>query len=133
MRRDVFDEIGGFDAIGLAIAFNDVDLCLRVRATGRRVLFSPRICAIHHESKSRGKNKFRSKVAWDLEELGLLHQRWGASLFEDPGYNPNWTTTGEPFLGYRFAGFRETVRHIDRSARVQPWRITIGEDEPVWW
>ncbi len=133
MRRTVFDVVGRFDAKAFSIAFNDVDLCLRVRAAGFRILQTPLIALIHYESKTRGMNATRSRIAWDLEELTLLHRRWGAELFADPAYNPHWTRTGLPFDGYRFPGLREIVHHIDRSARPQPWRVSAGGGDDVFW
>lgn len=134
ITRQVFDQIGGFDATELSIAFNDVDLCLKVRRAGLLVVQTPHIQLIHHESKSRGINTTRSQVAWDLDELGTLYRRWGDGLFDDPGYNPHWTRVGQPFDGYRFPTLSETIRHIDRSARPKPWKLTQqGEaaDPPV--
>lgn len=128
VRRTVFEDIGGFDAAQLSIAFNDVDLCLRVREAGYRVIQTPTIRLIHHESKTRGLNVTRGQVAWDLEELAVVHRRWGAALFEDPGYNPHWTRVGQPFDGYRFPTLAETLYHIDRSARANPWRVTAHAD-----
>ncbi|RMB25754.1 GT2 family glycosyltransferase [Sphingomonas sp. PP-F2F-G114-C0414] len=124
VRRHVFEDIGGFDAVELSIAFNDVDLCLRIREAGYRVIQTPTIRLIHHESKTRGLNVTRSQVAWDLEELAVVHRRWGAALFEDPGYNPHWTRIGQPFDGYRFPSLSETLSHIERSARADPWQVT---------
>uniref|UniRef100_UPI0015753C86 glycosyltransferase n=1 Tax=Sphingomonas bacterium TaxID=1895847 RepID=UPI0015753C86 len=121
MRRDVFEAAGGFEALNFAIAFNDVDLCLRVRAAGRRIAMTPRIVAIHHESKTRGLNHTPERVAWDMEELRLLHDRWGEALFHDPAYNPHWARIGQPFDGYRTPPLIEVVDHLDRSARARPW------------
>ncbi|MBW6526765.1 glycosyltransferase [Sphingomonas sp. RHCKR7] len=132
-RRDLFDSVGGFDATRYAIAFNDVDLCLRIRAAGRRVVVASDIRLLHHESKTRGINVTRSQVAWDLDELGDLHARWGAALFHDPGYNPHWTRDGHPFDGYRYPSRTEILRHIDRAARALPWAPVAREDEPYWW
>lgn len=133
MRRDVFAGVGGFDAVRFAIAFNDIDLCLRLRAAGFRVVMASDILLIHHESKTRGMNITRSQVAWDLDELGRLHDRWGAALFADPAYNPHWTRTGHPFDGYRIPSMREIVRHIDDSARANPWAPVATRDETLWW
>jgi hypothetical protein len=129
----VFEAAGGFDAAAFAIAFNDVDLCLRVRAAGLRVVMRPEIRLIHHESKTRGLNITRSRVAWDLEEFSLLWRRWGRALFEDPGYNPHWSREGQPFDGLRFPGLREIVRHIDRSSGAAPWAVTEDGEAPAWW
>ena len=133
MRRDVFAAVGGFDAVRFAIAFNDIDLCLRVRAAGFRIVMASDILLIHHESKTRGMNVTRSQVAWDLDELGRLHDRWGSAVFADPAYNPHWTRIGHPFDGYRVPSMREIVRHIDESARPAPWAPVTMRDERAWW
>ena len=58
MQRGVFDAIGGFDP-ELAVAFNDVDLCLRARDAGLRVVLEERVELTHHESMSRAASKMR--------------------------------------------------------------------------
>lgn len=121
VTRAAFDAVGGFDAEQLAIAFNDVDLCLKLRAAGHRIVQTGDIRLVHHESRSRGLNVTQGQVAWDLDELAVLHRRWGPALFDDPFYNPHWTRTGQPFDGYRFPGRREVLRHIDRSHVQAPW------------
>ncbi|MBW6657099.1 glycosyltransferase, partial [Salmonella enterica subsp. enterica serovar Weltevreden] len=50
MRAQVFSEVGGFDAAHLAVAFNDVDLCLKIRAAGYRIVWTPHARLVHHES-----------------------------------------------------------------------------------
>jgi len=131
MRRDVFAAVEGFDALRFAIAFNDIDLCLRVRAAGFRVVMASGILAIHHESKTRGMNVTRSQIAWDLDELARLYDRWGDAVFYDPAYNPHWTRTGQPFDGYRLPSMREVLRHIDLSARVAPWGPDLPPDDTI--
>jgi GT2 family glycosyltransferase/tetratricopeptide (TPR) repeat protein len=121
MRRDVFVAVEGFDALRFAIAFNDIDICLRVRAAGFRVVMASGILMIHHESKTRGMNVTRSQIAWDLDELGRLFDRWGDAIFYDPAYNPHWTRTGQPFDGYRSPSMREVLHHIDLSACATRW------------
>lgn len=53
VRADVFDAVGGFDE-ELAVGFNDVDFCLRVRAKGWKVLRDAHAVLFHYESQSRG-------------------------------------------------------------------------------
>ena len=55
LRRAVFDEVGGLVAVNLKIAYNDVDLCLKIRAAGYRIVWTPYAELYHHESASRGK------------------------------------------------------------------------------
>jgi len=89
MRRSVFETVGGFDE-KLAVAFNDVDLCLRVREAGLRIVWTPYAELYHHESATRG---------YDLDptELDYMRTRWGAALLRDPYYNPNLTLDAEDF------------------------------------
>src|SRR5262249_8228813 len=53
MRRSVFEEVGGLDAENLAVAFNDVDICLRVRERGYSVVYTPHAVLVHHESVTK--------------------------------------------------------------------------------
>lgn len=89
MRRAVFEAVGGFDADGLAVAFNDVDLCLRVRAAGYRIVWTPHARLVHHESKSRGAEDTPEKRARFEAESRIMRERWGPVLRADPYYNPN--------------------------------------------
>ncbi|MFD0937500.1 glycosyltransferase family 2 protein, partial [Methylobacterium trifolii] len=89
MRASVFSEVGGFDAERLKVAFNDVDLCLRVRAAGYRIVWTPFSRLIHHESKSRGPEDTPDKRLRFQGETAVMQERWGAELRADPYYNIN--------------------------------------------
>ncbi|WP_342149412.1 glycosyltransferase family 2 protein [Methylorubrum sp. SB2] len=89
VRADIFSEVGGFDAEALAVAFNDVDLCLRLRRAGYRNVWTPYARLIHHESKSRGPEDTPEKRARFEAESRVMRERWGAELRSDPYYNPN--------------------------------------------
>ena len=115
-----FQSLGGFDE-RLALAYNDIDWCLRVRATGRRVLYAPAITAIHHESVTRGINDSRDRIAYDEAELTYLARKWGEALRSEPSYNPQWALGGRPFDGFREPSRSEILRWIDRAG--QPWSI----------
>ena len=97
VRREVFEEVSGFDAEHLAIAFNDVDLCLRIREAGYRNVFTPFAELYHHESASRGSDDSPEKQARFSREVGVMKRRWGAKLRRDPAYNPNLTQDREDF------------------------------------
>ena len=97
VRRGVFDEVGGFDADNLPIAFNDVDLCLRIREKGYRNLWTPYAQLYHHESASRGAEDTPDKQARFEKEINYMRQRWGQLLRRDPAYNPNLTDRTEDF------------------------------------
>lgn len=123
IQRNVFEDIGRFDET-LTIAYNDIDLCLKVRAAGKSVLYAPAIELIHHESKTRGLNDNVEKITWDDAELADLYQRWGQAMMTDPGRNPHWTGVPDnPFEGLRDLSPTQVLAHLDASAAPQPWRV----------
>jgi GT2 family glycosyltransferase len=83
IRRSVFEEVGGLDE-ALTVAFNDVDLCLKVREKGYRVVYTPHAELYHYESSSRGYQR-------RPEENLLVRKRWAEELDHDPYYNPNFS------------------------------------------
>lgn len=87
--RADYQRLGGLDEEAFPVAFNDVDLCLRLRASGKRVVWTPAARLIHVESAIRGSDKLRDKRARFEREIANLHSRWGELLFRDPAYNPN--------------------------------------------
>ncbi|MGY2051736.1 glycosyltransferase family 2 protein [Methylobacterium sp. JK268] len=97
MRAAVFAEAGGFDAERLAVAFNDVDLCLRVRRAGYVIVWTPHARLVHHESKSRGQEDTPEKRARFEAEVGTMLDRWGPQLRNDPYYNPNFARAKAQF------------------------------------
>ena len=62
VKRSIYEAVGGFEE-KLAVAFNDVDFCLKVRKEGYLVVYQPRVEAYHYESKSRGSEDSPGKVA----------------------------------------------------------------------
>jgi GT2 family glycosyltransferase len=91
MRKALFEEVGGFDAEHLAVAFNDVDLCLKLRAKGLRVVWTPHAELYHLESVSRGGDLDADKRDRFRAESLRMRQAWGPLLDNDPFYNPNLT------------------------------------------
>lgn len=90
-KADVFREVGGFTE-ELAVAFNDIDYCMKVRATGRLVVYAPYAKMYHYESKSRGLEDTPEKVARFNREIAIFARRWPDILKNgDPYYNPNLT------------------------------------------
>ncbi|MCJ2138122.1 glycosyltransferase family 2 protein [Methylobacterium sp. J-026] len=89
MRADIFAQVGGFDAAALKVAFNDVDLCLKVRRAGYRIVWTPFAKLIHHESKSRGAEDTPEKQKRFEGEVLTMLDRWGPELRADPYYNIN--------------------------------------------
>ncbi len=97
IRRELFESMGGFDEKGLAVAFNDIDFCLRVRQAGYRNLWTPFAELYHHESASRGVEDSAVKLDRFAAEIRLMRERWGKILDHDPAYNPNLTDEFEDF------------------------------------
>lgn len=96
IRREIWEQVEGLDE-SFAIAFNDVDFCLRVRDAGHRNVWTPYAEMIHHESLSRGQEDSPEKVARFKGEIQRMEQRWGAALHKDPAYSPNLTDDHEDF------------------------------------
>lgn len=85
IRKDLYNEIGGLDEQNLRVAFNDVDLCLRLRQKGFLIVYTPFAELLHHESASRGFDVSVDEIAYMQKKYGDLIQGG------DPYYNPNLT------------------------------------------
>ena len=97
VRKSIFDAVGGLDET-LAVAFNDVDFCLRVHAAGYRNHWTPYAELIHHESLTRGHEDTPEKQARFRKEIDKMQARWPAlEKHDDPCYSPNLTATSEDF------------------------------------
>ncbi len=88
VRRDAFEAAGGFDET-LAVAFNDVDFCLKLGETGRRIVWTPCAELYHRESTSVGPRQWVERREQFNREVALMRDRWGDRLAADPHYNPN--------------------------------------------
>lgn len=97
IRKSVFDEIDGLDE-GFAVAFNDVDLCMKIRDAGYLIVFTPYAEFYHYESKSRGLEDSPEKIARFNSEIERFMSKWSKELEQgDPYYNPNLTLVYEDF------------------------------------
>jgi len=111
VRKALFDQVGGFDAVALPVAFNDVDFCLKLHAAGLRNLWTPFAEFHHHESASRGNETTPEKRARFAAEVETMLHRWGLLLRADPAFNPNLALHGEDLP-------------LARPPRVrQPWQV----------
>jgi len=97
IRKTVYEQVGGLEEEGLRIAFNDVDLCLKVREAGYRNLWTPYAELYHHESKSRGTEDTPEKIERFNAEIVFVKAKWGVHLECDPCYSPNLTLAREDF------------------------------------
>jgi GT2 family glycosyltransferase len=89
LRKSVYEQVGGLDEANLAVAFNDVDLCLRIIEAGYRIVYTPYAELIHYESLSRGFEDTQEKRARFLAENEFMHAKWRDKIEKDPAYNPN--------------------------------------------
>ena len=87
-RRVLLRGLGGFDGTRYPVLFNDVDYCLRLRASGRRVVFTPHAHLTHHAGASRGRDKPFDGRHRHQRDLDNLRMAWGEALAEDPFYSP---------------------------------------------
>ena len=98
VKASVYDEVGGLDE-QFAVAFNDVDFCLRVRDAGYRIAWTPYAELTHYESKSRGGDEKdpakAARFAAEQQRLYTIHGK--ENIFDDPYYNPNLTRDREDF------------------------------------
>jgi GT2 family glycosyltransferase len=93
-----FLAVGGLDEEQLAIAYNDVDLCLKLERAGWHNVYVPHAVLIHHESKSRAKDHAPSRIDAYRRELLTFQERWGAKDYQDPLLNPNLDRSSETFV-----------------------------------
>ena len=103
VRKSAFDEVGGFDEAELTIAFNDVDLCIKLSQAGHQIVFLADVTAEHRESMSRGDDLNESKVARFMLENEAMRQRHAAVLPYDPFYNPHFSREGGVYRELRRA------------------------------
>ncbi len=95
MRAQMYRELGGMEET-LAVNFNDVDLCLRIRERGYLIVFTPFAELVHYESLSRGTDESPEKRKRYLQEEAFMRGRWAKQLEE-----------GDPYLGPNFDPLRE--------------------------
>lgn len=106
-RKSLFERVGGFDET-LSVAFNDVDLCLKLKQAGFHNVWLPQVQLYHYESKTRGLDDTPEKVTRLQREIQIMQQRWGELLRRDPCYNPNLNSNQGDFA---LGDPRHVVRH----------------------
>ena len=125
VRRDHFLRLGGFDEVNLPVAYSDIDLCLRLREDGKRIVWTPGITLRHYESKSRGLDHLvPQKSTRGSAELVAMRQRWGASFDRDPAVNPVWVPATTPFRLIAAPSAERVLEHLRLTSRPDPWAVT---------
>ena len=90
-RRQVFLELGGFDEENLAVAFQDVDYCLRLCKAGYSVVYTPHALLVHHESVTKTEKRPNPR------EVRYMQKTWADVIAHDPYYSPNLTRKYEDY------------------------------------
>jgi GT2 family glycosyltransferase len=97
MRRNVFKEVGGLDEDNLPVAFNDIDLCIKIHKHGYRILWTPYAELYHYESATRGSDHTPEQLPRFMNEVNYMKQRWKDILNNDPYYSPNLSLENDNF------------------------------------
>lgn len=93
-----FLSVGGLDETEFAVAYNDVDLCLKLQREGLRNVYTPHAVLLHYESMSRGTDMSKENLPRYRRELNALRERWGTEDYSDPLHNPNLDRNCETFV-----------------------------------
>jgi len=97
VEKRKYQAVGGLDEVAFRIAYNDVDLCMKLRREGWRNIYAPRAILYHHESKSRGADLSPAHIERYLGELAALQQRWATDRVTDPTHHPNLDRARETY------------------------------------
>lgn len=98
VAREKFLAVGGFDEAEFPVAFNDVDLCLKLNARGWQSFYEPGATLIHHESKSRGGDRDRIGKMRLAAELQALKSKWQTDRLRDPYHHAHLSPFSEQFV-----------------------------------
>lgn len=88
VRRRILERVGGLDE-AYPSAFNDVDLCLRIREAGHSVVFAPEAVLHHHELRTYGSHYASERAEFEETEAARMRARWAGAIAEDPFHSPN--------------------------------------------
>lgn len=97
VKKSIFEAVGGFNETDLAVAFNDIDLCLKISEKGYRNVWTPYAELYHYESLSRGSDKTEEQKNRFQSEVSYMMHRWGNKLKKDPHYNQNFCLNSHGF------------------------------------
>ncbi len=93
--RSVWEQIGGLDEAQFKVAYNDIDYCLKVEASGLQIIWTPEAELYHHESVSRGDDLSEQHIARYFRELAVFQKRWKSKGFVDKYYNKHLRISDE--------------------------------------
>lgn len=118
-RRDYFFAVGGMDEVRFPIHFSDVDYCLKLRAGGKRIVFTPHARLLHLESAGRRRNGKAGHKEQFERELQDLRAKWGAVLAADPYYSPILSREPIPFSALAWPPGRIEPRANKRPVAIE--------------
>ena len=98
IKRNVFNEVNGMNEKHLTVAFNDVDLCLKIREKGHLIVWTPYAELYHLESISRGNDNDADKIERFHKEIDYMKKTWKTDKKVDPYYNPNFSIEVEDYI-----------------------------------
>ncbi len=110
MRKDIFEDIGGMNENELSVAYNDIDMCLRLTEAGYRIVWTPYAELYHHESASRGDDREARHRKRAVREYKYMTKNWGSVLGRDPAYNINLPQDREDFFPKGFLSSDKETR-----------------------
>jgi glycosyltransferase involved in cell wall biosynthesis len=114
-KRSLFDQVGGFSE-DLAVAFNDIDYCMKIRSLNKLVVYAPYAMFYHYESKSRGLEDTPEKVERFNREIRKFSDKWPDILRDgDPYYNPNLTLRKSNFA----------LRDLKKEKIGEPYQLEV--------
>ncbi len=119
--KSIYEEVGWMDE-GLAVAFNDVDFCLKIREKGYLVVYNPFVEFWHYESKTRGQEDSPAKIKRFQGEMSRFEQRWPEILDSgDPYYNINLSLDTEVYhmknIKVNYYGEEEIIKKKKKKER----------------
>lgn len=100
VRKSVYESVGGMDADVFRVSYNDVDLCLKVREAGYRIVWTPYAVVMHEGSVSQrevDQSTLEAKKQRFESEQYAMYRKWLPALIADPAYNPNLGLTNQGF------------------------------------
>jgi GT2 family glycosyltransferase len=98
VEREKFLAVGGFEEALFPVAFNDVDLCLKLNSRRWQSFYEPRAKLVHHESKTRGHDSLKRNRSRFAGELEALRAKWDTDQRRDPFHHPDLSIYSEHFV-----------------------------------
>ena len=122
--RAVFEKLNGLDEQNLAVAYNDIDFCLRVEASGMEIIWTPEAQLYHHESVSRGDDMSAPHIERYFKELTTFQKRWKTKGYVDKYYSRHLRISDEAVYPAMVSADQDELRLVG-----SPVASTVGPNE----